>query len=392
MKINGFISIILIVFVAGCISPNSNNNQNNGDPDSQDSPIRWDRSTLTKVYDGPAFYPRIIRLQDNTLMGAFESQGGVHVIKSEDDGETWKGQVEVATSRNGINAAVPELIQLQNGNLILAYNTRPPQDNEDPDRRFGIKIKISEDLGETWSEEKNIYEGGFEWNRGVWEPVMIQFLDEEIHLFFANEHPYEDSEDQEISMVRSLDNGESWNQPQTISYREGYRDGMPVPQVLQNDKGIAVAIEDNGLYGNTFKPAIVWSSDEKNWPEVITGDSPHRWGALEEEHEIAPGSYGGAPYLQQLSNGTTVLSFQTNEGRSGDWTNSRIAVSLGDEEAKNFSELTYPFDVPEGHSAMWGSLFVKNDTTVTAVTSTNAFSESGQSEFYIIDGYISPNN
>lgn len=384
--------LIAVLLIHGCASPNSNNRDSEDRDSTEVPPIAWDRNTLTKVYNGPAFYPRITRLQDQTLMGVFESEGATMVTKSDNEGSTWSEPMEVASSENGINAAVPEVIQLQNGNIIVAYNTRPPQDNDDPERRFGVKIKISEDNGETWSEEKNIYEGGFEWNRGVWEPVMIQFPDGEINLFFANEHPYENSEDQEISMVRSQDNGESWSDPQTISYREGFRDGMPVPVILQDEKGIAVAIEDNGLYGDTFKPAIVWTSLEEGWSDVIAGDSPKRWGALSEEHEIGADKYGGAPYLRQLPSGKTVLSFQTNEGRSGDWTNSTMAVTLGDEEAKNFSEISKPFDVPEGRSAMWSSVFIKNDTTITAVTSTNAYNSAAQSEFYIIDGYISANN
>lgn len=391
MRLQGFIiSLLLVTFFQGCI--NSSSNEKHSEPNPEEIPIIWDQSTLTKVYDGQAFYPRIIRLQDDTLMGAFESQGSVLVTKSDDEGRTWGEPTEVASSNNGINASVPELIQLQNGNIILAYNTRPPQNNQDTERRFGIKIKISEDNGETWGEEKNIYEGGFEWNRGVWEPAMIQLTDGEIQLFFANEYPYVDSEDQEISMVRSQDDGENWSDPETISYREGHRDGMPVPLILQDGKGIAVAIEDNGLYGDTFKPAIIWTPMAEYWSEVISGNSQNRWGALSEEHQIAPAKYGGAPYLRQLPTGETVLSFQSNEGRSGDWTNSTMMVALGDNEAKNFSTLTEPFDVPDGRSAMWSSIFIKNDTTITAVSSTNAYSNSGQSEFYIIDGYIVPDN
>ena len=394
MRIQDVIWLLITGFlIHGCVSPNSNNDQDpEGEDSTQVSPITWDRSTLSKVYNGTAFYPRITRLQDQTLMGVFESEGATLFTKSNDEGRTWSEPQEVAGRINGVNAAVPEVIQLQNGNIIVAYNTRPPQDNDDPNRRFGIKIKVSEDNGETWSEEKKIYEGGFTWNRGVWEPAMIQFPNEEINLFFANEHPYENKEDQEISMVRSQDNGETWSVPQTISYREGFRDGMPVPLILQDEKGIAVAIEDNGLYGNTFKPVIVWTSLEDKWSNMITGDSPNRWSALADKYEIGPNNYGGAPYLRQMPSGKTILSFQTNEGRSGDWTNSTMAVSIGDEEARNFSVLTKPFDVPEGRSAMWSSVFIKNDTTITAVTSTNAYSTTGQSEFYIIDGYISPNN
>src|SRR5699024_615328 len=90
----------------------------------------------------------------------------------------------------------------------------------------------------------------------------------------------------------------------------------------------------------------------------------------------------------QLPSGETVLSFQSTEGRSGGWSESTMVVATGDGEAKNFSRKSEPFQVPEGRSALWNSLFINNDTTVTAVTSTTAYSSSGRRELYIKDGYV----
>lgn len=350
--------------------------------------IAWDFRTLTKVFGGPVSYPRIIRLQNGTLLAAFESEGAVYLSRSNDEGENWSDAELTAPADGEVISAVPELIQLENGNLLIAYNTRPPQDNQNPDRRFGIKLRISSDGGNTWSSQQNIFEGGFEWNRGVWEPVMIQLDSGEIQLFFANEFPYENSEDQEISMVRSFDNGETWSDPETISYREGHRDGMPVPLILDDEEGIAVAIEDNGLHGSEFKPSIIWSSIEDNWEaDAARGDSERRWGALNEESQLPASDYGGAPYLEQLSSGETILSFQSTEGRNVEWNRSTMTVAIGDRKAQNFSRKSKPFEVPEERSALWNSLFIKNDTTVTAVASTNAYNAS-QTELYSIDGYV----
>lgn len=351
--------------------------------------ISWDYTTLTKVFEGGVSYPRMMRLQDNRLLASFESAGASWVAFSEDEGQSWINHALVAPRVDGISAAVPELIQLENGNIILAYNTRPPQNNVDPEKNFGIKLRISEDLGVSWSEEINVYEGGYEWNRGVWEPCMIQLEDGTIQLYFANEHPYENSHDQEISMATSSDGGRTWSEPKTISYRSGFRDGMPVPVQLQNG-GTAVAIEDNGLYGTTFKPAIIYTEGE-HWPEEYAdANSSRRWGALTEDTQLKGHKYGGAPYLVQLPSGQTILSFQGNDNRPGEWDRSSMVVAVGDEFAKNFNRLSEPFEVPYDRAAMWNSLFVKNDTTVTAVASTSAYSNNGGAEFYAIDGYVQP--
>lgn len=350
--------------------------------------IAWDYRTLTQVFEDQVSYPRIIRLSSGELLTAFEHQGEVYVSHSSDDGENWTEAERVAPRDGDIISAVPELIQLENGDILLAYNTRAPQDNEDPEKRFGIKLRISNDGGESWSSQQNVFEGGYEWNRGVWEPAMIQLSSGEVQLFFANEYPYENSEDQEISMVRSDDNGQSWTDPETISYREGHRDGMPVPLILDNGEGIAVAIEDNGLSGSEFKPSIIWSSIEDNWEQGTAGGaSDRRWGALTDESQLSASDYGGAPYLQQLSSGETILSFQSTEGRNVEWHHSTMAVAIGDEQAKNFSRKSEPFDVPEERYALWSSLFIKNDTTVTAVSATTAHN-AAHSQLYTIDGYV----
>lgn len=350
--------------------------------------IAWDYRTLTQVFEDQVSYPRIIRIANDELLSAFEHQGEVYVSRSADDGENWTEAERVAPRNGDVISAVPELIQLENGKILLAYNTRPPHDNKDPKKRFGIKLRISEDNGDIWSAQKNVFEGGYEWNRGVWEPAMIQHSSGEVQLFFANEYPYKNSEDQEISMVRSTDNGENWTTPETISYREGYRDGMPVPLILDNGEGMAVAIEDNGLHGSEFKPSIVWTSIESNWGQgAARGESDRRWGALTEESQLPASDYGGAPYLQQFSSGQTILSFQSTEGRNVEWHHSTMTVAIGDEQAKNFSRKSEPFEVTEDRYALWSSLFIKNDTTVTAVSATTAYN-AAHSQLYTIDGHV----
>lgn len=354
--------------------------------------IAWDARTRQRVFDGPASYPRMIRLQNGNLLASVESRGGSYALISRDDGNSWSDPKQVAAPQDSIIAAAPSLLKLKNGTVLLAYNTRPPMDNAQASRRFGIKVKASTDGGHTWEERSTVLKAGVESSRGVWEPAMIQLPSGEIQLFVANEYPYPDSDDQEISMFRSTDQGMTWSDFETISYRVGHRDGMPAPRQLNGDNGIAVAIEDNGIGGGgDFKPAIVWTeSVEDAWASgPIRGTSERRWRALSEEARLPATVYGGAPYLVQFSSGETLLSFQSNKGRSGDWQQSTMVVSIGSEEAKAFSRLSYPFDVPAGRRALWNSLFIKDERTVTALTATTAYNPSHQ-EFYIIDGYRIP--
>lgn len=182
--------------------------------------------------------------------------------------------------------------------------------------------------------------------------------------------------------MRSKDNGMQWEAAEKISFRKGSRDGMPVPVLSNDGTTIAMAIEDNGLGGN-FKPVIVASRANKGgWREgVIDGDSSRRWSALSKP--LAPTVYAGAPYLRQFPGGPFVLSYQLAE--SGNMNLSRMAVSLGNKNARNFGQPSFPFSVDQGAAQLWNSLFIKNVTTVTAVSQT---SQNGVHGIWAVDGKV----
>ena len=59
----------------------------------------------------------------------------------------------------------------------------------------------SDDGGRSWHDQQRIYGGG-----PMWEPVAVQRPDSgQIQLFFANETPYTQSHDQEITMLITPD-------------------------------------------------------------------------------------------------------------------------------------------------------------------------------------------
>ncbi len=364
--------------------------------------LTWDFKTLQKIYGKYSFYPRMIRLQNGDLLCAFENwtQTGeqlmvsVLVVRSSNEGQSWSEPVTVVQMEQGIRPSVPDLVQLDNGYILLAYNPRPPKSNADPSKRFAIKTVLSMDNGKHWIPWSHVYTASYLFSDGCWEPAPLQLPSGEVQLYFANEFPFPNSNEQEITMLRSFDYGFSWNDTVTVSFREGYRDGMPVPLLLQKGKGIAVAIEDNGWGDGQFKPTIIWSSLEDNWHSgTVQAGSHRRWRALKPAFQIPDGEIGAAPYLVQLPSGEVVLSYQGTEGQhpngNPDWKKVAMFTAIGDEQAKNFSRKSKPFRVHPERTAMWNSLFVKNERTVTALTSTTNFSAEGASEIYTIDGYVS---
>lgn len=139
---------------------------------------------------------------------------------------------------------------------------------------------------------------------------MIGLKKQEFNEFTAPDHQ------QNITMMRSFDNGVTWGTPEIVSFRSGARDGMPVPIYLLNDKGIVLAIEDNGING-AFKPVIISTSVEDKWSSgTVLGTSTKRKHALRVDQQLETNIYAGAPYIIQLSNKQTLLCIQSSEERN----------------------------------------------------------------------------
>ena len=327
-----------------------------------------------------AGYGRIKRLDTTTLLACYTFQGTAHVSHSHDEGKTWEGPVKVAERPGGMLTNTG-LTVLKSGDVLCFFNFRPRQPGKLP---YAIGASSSRDGGKSWTAPQTLYEAGNEFKDGCWEPACVQLPDGELQVYFANEGPYRHSDEQEISMLRSRDDGHTWGPAETISFRKNARDGMPVPVVARGGDAIAVAIEDNGLKGS-FKPVIVSSSLRRNaWRDgPVTGDSPRRWAAL--ATPLAAATYAGAPYLCQFPSGQFVISFQI--AASGDMRQSRMAVALGNERARDFGDPTYPFPDASGGAQLWNSLFIKNGRTVTAISET---SRQGRHGIWTVDGTLQP--
>ena len=326
------------------------------------SRIFWDARNPVTVFNGGG-YARMIELNDGRLMACCES-GGIKISFSTNKGKSWSSPTLIASNENNTPNCVPDLIQLSDGTIIVGYNPRPSKPYTE-DRRFGIRVRRSTDNGRTWSNEIFVYDADYTFENGCWEPSFLELPSGELQLYFADESPYTSSGEQQISLCRSFDGGLTWSAPQRISFRSGYRDGMPVPVLLADKKTIVVAIEDNGWSGvGDFVPTTVRTTLANNWKSnfYVSGSSSQRNRCI--NHNYCPVAKGGAPYLRVLPNGETVLSHQSTYGDSD---NMKMYVYVGNKQAKDFKAMSKPFQQGTKKGCWWNSLAVIDTGIVVAV-------------------------
>ncbi|MDB6028093.1 MAG: hypothetical protein JWM68_4316 [Verrucomicrobiales bacterium] len=361
--------LIILIAIAGVRIPAQTKNAA-AIPAPHSTPhIEWNARSLSLIQSN-GYYARIIRLQNGQLLCGFDCERKVQVRRSSDEGKTWQTPVTAAEWPHG-RLTNAELLQLRDGSLLCFYNERPRRRSGKTNAPqpaievpYAVSMVRSDDNGFTWHAPQTLYSAGVEFTNGCWEPAAIQLPSGEVQLFFSSEGPYRNSDEQEITLLRSNDGARTWSAPEKISFRPGARDGMPVPLVLKNGS-IAFSIEDNGLSG-LFKPTIVWTSLADNWRSGVRGPaSTNRWGAL----RVLPPPHvsASAPYLRQMPTGETVLSFQRSE--TGEMENAYMVVCIGDENARNFDSPSVPFPKTT-RAQLWNSLFVKDKNTLVAVSET----------------------
>ncbi|WP_346861092.1 sialidase family protein [uncultured Draconibacterium sp.] len=357
--------------------------------------IAWDYSSRvriaplvanTEAYCG---YARLKQLHNGILACVYEtSSGNVELVFSSDLGQNWGASQTIFFSKNNCNMAVPDIIELSDNSIIVACNPRPKEPYSD-DRKFGIKVRKSTDGGISWQDEQLVYEAQSTFDNGCWEPSLAQLPNEEVQLYFSNEGIYTSSNEQNISMLKSTDLGETWSaEPIIVGFRQGCRDGMPVPLVLGDKGEILVAVEDNKV--GEFKPSIYHEKIADNWAGgyVAADDSRRDYHPLEDEFPEA--IYAGAPYLARLKSGEVLLSYQSTWNRSNLWDRSCQHVEVGNNSGTQFQNRSVPFTIPLTNWGLWNSIAVIEDGSIpVAITSTNAYS-SGATEVWMIKGHVIP--
>ncbi len=352
--------------------------------------IVWQPYANAKKISQPGFYADYGRVKrvgnSDTLLlvyhGGENNQDwlNVYMRKSYDNGVTWQDQqvmADISKYTNYWRFCNPELIQLANGWILLAYIANGnPETNEN----CYIHLLTSKDRGKTWEGPALIQTGR------SWEPSMVQLPQGEIEMFYSSEADWWPSGEgeymeQEIQMIHSTNNGRTWSFPQTVAYYPGKRDGMPVPLLLQGNRGVVFGIE---TVNASHSPYIVKRELASGWKLTTTNfdNGPYRWVVSNFS------GHGGAPYIIQLPTGETVLSAHIYKG--GNWhQNNFMQVMIGDKDAKHFTNLTTPWgSLPVNESAVNNSLFLKDSTTIIAVSGRNF--RDGSGGIYWLEGTIVP--
>lgn len=308
---------------------------------------------------------------------------GNTVAFSSDAGETWTAQKTIAPGLSGIGYASPDFIQLSDGTIVVGLNTRPHEPYSE-ERLFGIRVVRSLDNGLTWEAPVYVYDAKYEFINGCWEPAFLELPSGELQCYFADESDFTSSSEQSISMCRSFDKGKTWSERTRVCFRSGSRDGMPVP-ILTVNGDIVVIVEDNGWPGYSgFRATTVRSSLEDNWSNTVLANSPNREIIFGYEKDYK--TYrSAAPYLRNHPDGYTIASWQGDHfGRvSGMQDNYDMFVAVGDIDARNFKAVSAPFDQPLNQTSQWNSVSVLRDGTIIAVGNGN-----DDSELTLMKGYL----
>ena len=344
--------------------------------------VRWHEDSLAFV--APGVYARVKPVQGRYAM--VYNAGDAALVRFSDDNCTTWGEPRAVAEADGYTFTNCELLQLADGRLLYMWNARPHPGMGLP---YKIMYAVSDDGGNGWSVPRDLYTAGSDFRNGCWEPVALQLPDGEVHIYFANEAPYIHSDEQEITLMRSYDGCRTWTEPERVSFRKGFRDGMPVPLYLPRSKEVVLAIEDNGICGR-FKPVSVRTSD--NWRDgCVTADDSRRESALAVDCALPDSVYAGAPYLIGAGKRHTLLSVQSTEGRRG--INERYAnirVYVGDGDARNFRNSSAPLPaLPPDANALWNSISLLDGDTVIAVMSINGMGK-GRNGIWTIKGSIEP--
>jgi hypothetical protein len=346
--------------------------------------ITWS-TTARKISDTVYFaeYGRIHRIGTNSLLltyhcgGQNDSWNNIALRRSDDNGTTWSSaQIVMADNVSGYYGfSDPDILVMQNGWLMLAFVGRAIADDNAHDN---VQIRISKDNGNTWGDPQIIATGR------SWEPGMVQLPTGDVEMFYSSEANWWPSAtpQQDILFIHSTDNGATWSTPKEVAYANGDRDGMPVPVLLNNNKGIVFPVES---VNNSKSPWIIWSSTDAKWNYASDGTTQNgrRWLATNDN------VFGGAPFMVQLQTGETLLSFQDAGGRNigSNWKKSTMLIYKGNSVANNFHRINDPWpNLPLNEGAYYSSLFLKDQSTAVLVTTRN-FSD-GHSEIYWKEGQI----
>ena len=347
-----------------------------------ESGLQWKKDNIT-VYSSVngAYYPRIIKLDNGTLLCGFTtsdnlSKTAVKVLASNDGGNSWSDELVIASCNPEYNCDNANFIQLENGDLLLAYRAVLTHNDK---TYTSLRTSVSHDNGKTWSAHSLIVEYTNQLFKGVWEPHLF-FIGDTLAVFYANDSLINngDLKDwQQNIEYRLFENG-AWSEKHIVSsgVETNSRDGMPVlcrlldgsyALVVEGTKSTSLKNIKNGMFIK-----LMISKDGLNWDAQK---------AINIYYPEDSSRSAGAPGITCLPDGRIAVSFQTDEDCAGVGSipegkgytmkvmvSSRPVTSLTKRIV--FSSPEEPFEMPDDKYALWSAVFCI-DNELIAATCTN---------------------
>ena len=308
-------------------------------------------------------YPRIKKMKNGDYIlfyhngSANNNIGRRCVYALSKDLKTWSNKGEIFNSYDIIDSKGNKNIHcyancdglvLSNGDILAVASCRANSGYRDLPEDAGIELKRSTDNGVTWSEPIKIYQGV------NWEPFLLELPTGELHCYFTDSsctglegH----GTDTGTAMVVSTDGGKTWkpdfsSSPYYVLRMRwekngivGYNHQMPSVVRLNDNKGLAAAVETN----NSGYHISLCYSDKDKW-EYLAADQE---GPVDSNNCVFSGM---GPYLGQLPSGETVLSYESS---------SKYTLKIGDATARNFGSAYQPFS-----GGYWGSFCIIDSHTL----------------------------
>jgi hypothetical protein len=267
---------------------------------------------------GPGTYPRGVSLLDGSAMVCVGMD--VYENRSTSSGG-WQhvGKVRVPEPGSDADLGNCNLFQLKSGRLLASYRHHTGCGVSNSNFRthhtfacanYSIQVSFSDDRGQTWGPLSTVITGRI----GMWEPFFFELdATSTNRLTIAYSQELTNGGLQSIVWQESVDRGQSWGAPTTISDgTEHYsRDGMPGITRLA-DGSLACVFEG------------FWASDKWGHFSVQmrrSFDNGKTWNEGEVIYAAAGERNAGAPQVSvSPTDGTVFVSFMTDEdGTAGSW-------------------------------------------------------------------------
>ena len=308
-------------------------------------------------------YPRIKKMKNGDYIlfyhnGSANSNIGRRCFYAlSKDMKTWINKGEIFNSYDIIDSKGNKNIHcyancdglvLSNGDILAVASCRANSGYRDLPEDAGIELRRSTDNGVTWSEPVKIYQGV------NWEPFLLELPTGELHCYFTDSSRTGlegHGTDTGTAMVVSTDGGKTWrpdfsSSPYYVLRMRwekngivGYNHQMPSVVRLNDNKGLAAAVETN----NSGYHISLCYSDKDKW-EYLAADQE---GPVDSNNCVFSGM---GPYLGQLPSGETVLSYESS---------SKYTLKIGDTTARNFGNAYQPFS-----GGYWGSFCIIDSHTL----------------------------